>query len=50
MTAKLAYLGNKLSRPERSARTGEAVTVAKYINQHSLGSKSSKKFKVRTIS
>jgi putative transposase len=50
ITAELAFLGNKTSRPESSARTGEAITVAKYMNQLGLRSKLSKKFKVITNS
>ena len=50
ITAELASLGNKLSRPESFARTGEAITVAKYMNQLGLRSKLSKKFKVTTNS
>ena len=48
--AELASLGTKLSRPESSARTGEAITVAKYMQELGLRSKLSKKFKVTTNS
>jgi len=50
ITAELASLGTKLARPESSARTREAITVAKYMNQLGLRSKLSKKLKVTTNS
>ncbi|MGO4818736.1 hypothetical protein [Flavobacterium sp. W22_SRS_FP1] len=50
ITAELASLGTKLPRPESSARTGEAIPVAKYMQELGLRSKLSKKFKVRTNS
>ena len=40
----------KISRPESFARTGKAISVAKYMKQLGLRSKLSKKFKVTTNS
>jgi len=50
ITLELRSIGYKISRPESFARTGEAITVAKYIKQLGLRSKLSKKFKVTTNS
>ncbi|WP_245181120.1 IS3 family transposase [Flavobacterium sp. XN-5] len=48
ITLELQYLGYKVSRPESFARTGEAITVTKYMKELGLRSKLSKKFKVTT--
>ena len=45
---ELKSLDNKISRLESFARTGEVITVAKYMKQLGLRSKLSKKFKVTT--
>ena len=45
---ELKSLDYKISRPESFARTGEAITVAKYMKQLGLRSKLSKKFKIIT--
>jgi hypothetical protein len=36
MSIEMQSLGYKLSRPESFARTGEAITVAKYMKQMGL--------------
>jgi len=43
---ELLSLDYKISRPESFARTGEAITVEKYMKQLGLLNKLSKKFKV----
>jgi putative transposase len=50
ITLELQSLGYKISKPESFARTGEAITVAKYMKQLGLKSKLNKKFKVTTNS
>ena len=50
ITAELPSLCNKLSRPKSFARTGEAITVVKYMKELGLRIKLSKKFKVTTNS
>ena len=50
ITLELQNIGYQISRPESPARTGEAITVAKYMKQLGLYSKLSKKFKVTTNS
>ncbi|MFV5686586.1 hypothetical protein ACM55I_14200 [Flavobacterium sp. GB2R13] len=50
ITLELRSIGYKISRPESFARTGEAISVAKYMKQLGLRSKLSKKFKVTTNS
>ena len=50
ITLELWSVGYKISRPESFARTGEAITVAKYMKQLGLRGKLSKKFKVTTNS
>ena len=48
ITLELQSFGYKISRPESFVRTGEAITMAKYMKQLGLRSKLSKKFKVTT--
>ena len=48
MTFDLQSLGYEISRPESFARTGGAISVAKYMKQMGLRSKLSKKFKITT--
>ena len=50
ITLELRSIGYKISRPESFTRTGDTISVAKYIKQLGLRSKLSKKFKVRTNS
>ena len=45
ITLELQSLGYKISRPESFARTGKAITVAKYMKQLGLRNKLSKKSK-----
>ena len=48
MTFDLQSLGYEISRSESFARTGGAISVAKYMKQMGLRSKLSKKFKITT--
>ena len=50
ITLELRSIGYKISRPESFTRTGEAISVTKYMKQSGLRSKLSKKFKVTTNS
>jgi hypothetical protein len=50
ITLELRSIVYKISRPESFTRTGDAISVAKYIKQLGLRSKLSKKFKVTTNS
>ena len=50
LTLELRSIGYKILKPENFARTGKAISVAKYMKQLGLRSKLSKKFKVTTNS
>jgi transposase InsO family protein len=50
ITLELPSFGYEISRPKSFARTGEVITVAKYMKQLGLRSKLNRKFKVKTNS
>ena len=50
LTFEIRSIGYKILKPENFARTGEAISVAKYMKHLSLRSKVNKKFKVTTNS